>query len=325
MGNHDALIAMWRRGGVSTFSLPKPHRSDTNLVAFPQKNEPMNPVPEDLAALRREIDSIDEKLHDLLMQRGEVVAKIGHQKSAGGEVTFRPAREAQLLKRLLTRHRGDLPGYAVVRIWREIIAASIRIQGELSVGYCPIEEHGAALRLAKGYFGIDAIVVRFESASHVISAIDCGEVSVGLVPLPQASDVPGWWSGIRDKPDIHAVARLPWFLETADAAAALVVARTVPEASGDDRSLLMFSCPSAVNRARVGEACAAEGLAIVSQVVTGDPRGSDQILYLLEFEGFVGAEDSRIQTLVARLEASTARLLGAFARSPVAPGTAGGK
>jgi len=292
----------------------------------------MSPAPDDLAALRREIDSIDEQLHDLLMRRGEVVSEIGRRKAVDGQVTFRPAREAQLLHRLLARHHGDLSHASVVRLWREIIAASIRIQGQLTVGYCPIEGHGSALRLANGHFGFDTPTMRFESASHVVSAVHRGEVSVGLVPLPEAADTPGWWSDVRDATDVYVVARLPWYDDATAAGAsvgasvgALVLARGVPEESGADRSLLMFSCPKPVSRARVGEACASNGLEMAGQAVTDDPHAPDERIHIVELDGFIGADDARIQGVAMTLEASNVRLLGAFARAYVGPDATGDK
>jgi chorismate mutase / prephenate dehydratase len=288
----------------------------------------MSPAPDDLAALRREIDSIDEQLHDLLMRRGEVVSEIGRRKAVDGQVTFRPAREAQLLHRLLARHRGDLSHTSVVRLWREIIAASIRIQGQLTVGYCPIEGHGSALRLANGHFGLDTPTQRFESASYVVSAVHRGEVSVGLVPLPEAADAPGWWGDIRDASDVYVVARLPWFDDAAATSGgasvgALVLARGVPEESGDDRSLLMFTCPMPVSRAQVGEVCSDTGLAVAAQAVTDDLHADDARIHIVELDGFIDADDDRIQAVAVTLEASNVRLLGAFAR-PYAPAGATG-
>ncbi|MEP4378744.1 MAG: chorismate mutase [Alphaproteobacteria bacterium] len=289
----------------------------------------MSPAPDDLAALRREIDSIDEQLHDLLVRRGEVVSEIGSRKAADGQVTFRPAREAQLLHRLLGRDRGALSQQSIVRLWREIIAASIRIQGRLTVGYCPIEGHGSALRLANGHFGLDTPTVRFESASHVVSAVHRGEVSVGLVPLPEAAETPGWWGDVRDASDVYVVARLPWYDDAASGAGAsvgaLVLARGVPEKSGDDLSLLMFTCPKPVSRARVGDVCAEHGLAVAGQAVTDDPHAVDERIHIVELDGFIDADDARIRAVAATLEASNIRLLGAFARAYMAADTAGAK
>ena len=59
-----------------------------------------------LAALRREIDAVDTKLHDLLMQRTELAVRVGEVKAKAqpigrsprdGAKFVRPAREAQIL------------------------------------------------------------------------------------------------------------------------------------------------------------------------------------------------------------------------------------
>lgn len=287
----------------------------------------MSTAPDDLAALRREIDSIDEQLHDLFMRRGEVVAEIGRRKAADGEVMFRPAREAQLLRRLLARHRGDLFDGSVIRLWREIIAASIRVQGMLTVGYCPLEGHGSALRLANGHFGLDTPTMRFETAAHVVSAVHRGEVSVGLVPLPEVADAPGWWADVRDATEVHVVAHLPWYAEPSAAVTvgALVLARGMPEDSGDDRSLLMFTCPKPVSRARVGDVCADNGFEIDAQAATDDPHAPGERIHIVQIDGFVNPEDARIQAVAASLDASNVRLLGAFARPFRRAGTTGEK
>ena len=102
----------------------------------------MNDAPRSLDALRREIDTVDDALHDLLMRRAALVAEIGTLKNSEQATVFRPAREAVLLRRLLARNDGKLAVHAVVRIWSEIIAASTLIQGGLTVAYCPKRRSG---------------------------------------------------------------------------------------------------------------------------------------------------------------------------------------
>src|SRR4051812_2994668 len=77
-----------------------------------------------LAALRGEIDRLDDQIHDLVMRRAEVVATLANSRVKGGASPLRPGREAMILRRLLARHAGALPGGAVVRLWREIFGAS---------------------------------------------------------------------------------------------------------------------------------------------------------------------------------------------------------
>ena len=68
-------------------------------------------MPSDAAIddLRRQIDEIDTRLHDLLMRRSSVVAEIGTLKGSNGNGYFRPGREAAILRRLVERHQGSLP------------------------------------------------------------------------------------------------------------------------------------------------------------------------------------------------------------------------
>ena len=58
--------------------------------------------PPTLADLRREIDRIDEAMHRLLMERGDIIdTLIATKKTAESGSAFRPAREADIMKRLV--------------------------------------------------------------------------------------------------------------------------------------------------------------------------------------------------------------------------------
>ena len=61
-----------------------------------------------LADLRREIDRLDESMHGLLMQRGEIIdrlIRVKQSQEAGS--AFRPAREAEMMRRLITSGYTD--------------------------------------------------------------------------------------------------------------------------------------------------------------------------------------------------------------------------
>jgi len=276
----------------------------------------MGNTPDSLTPLRQEIDSIDKSLHDLLMRRAEIVGEIGRRKASDGGPTFRPAREAQLLRRLLARHEGDLPKAVLVRLWREIISSSTRLQGDFSVGYCPMEGDGAALRLANGQFGLDANVVKQASAAQVVLAVGRGDVTVGLVPLPHSSDSPEWWAEMRNVPKVRIVARLPWFLESSengDAPGAFVLSAWEPEESGEDRSVLTFACESDVSRGRFAELAAQNDLDVDTQAVAAGPDGSGGRVHLLDVAGFVSDDDPRVRGLATLLDNAEPRWLGAYA------------
>src|SRR5690242_5812086 len=101
-------------------------------ASLPSTQAASEPPPADpaavLAGLRAEIDRLDEAIHDLLMERARVVEKVAAQ-GGKGRVALRPGREADIVRRLLARHRGHLPARAVARIWRELLAATTAMQG----------------------------------------------------------------------------------------------------------------------------------------------------------------------------------------------------
>jgi len=83
--------------------------------------------------LRGEIDEIDTALHDLIMRRAAIVENIAAAKGEQTASGMRPAREAEILRRLVARHSGPFPRASLVRIWREIISAVTAMQGPYSV------------------------------------------------------------------------------------------------------------------------------------------------------------------------------------------------
>src|SRR5215813_15059185 len=83
---------------------------------------PLSETPS-LAELRHEIDRIDESMHALLMERGEIIDRlIAVKQTQETGSAFRPAREAAMMRRLVDRHSGILPLDTVESIWRVIIA-----------------------------------------------------------------------------------------------------------------------------------------------------------------------------------------------------------
>jgi chorismate mutase/prephenate dehydratase len=90
-----------------------------------------------LEAARREIDSIDDQLLELLGQRFAATEKVRHAKREDSEAAplpFRPAREAQILRRLLARAGGlGVPGELLVRLWRGILSQSSLNQAPITI------------------------------------------------------------------------------------------------------------------------------------------------------------------------------------------------
>src|SRR5438034_9010862 len=87
-----------------------------------------------LGELRKDIDRIDETMHRLLMERGEIINRlISVKKTQESGSAFRPAREAEMMRRLVQRHHGILPLDTAESIWRVIIATFTFVQSHYSV------------------------------------------------------------------------------------------------------------------------------------------------------------------------------------------------
>ncbi|WP_395674560.1 chorismate mutase, partial [Phenylobacterium sp.] len=90
------------------------------------------PAPLSLDEVRSRIDAIDAEMLRLVDQRAALARAVAEAKAAAGAAGrfgLKPGREAQLLRRLLSEPREGADAALVVRVWREMIGASLRLQG----------------------------------------------------------------------------------------------------------------------------------------------------------------------------------------------------
>jgi chorismate mutase len=192
----------------------------------------------DLAALRARLDGIDDKIHDLLMDRARVVENVAR---SGKAAAFRPGREAEILRRLLARHTGKLPARTLVRMWREMLAGTTAMQSAVTVAVFDPSPDRATSAIAREHFGFLTPVVAFPSAEAALNAVRAGKATLAVLPFPSGDAA--WWAALtRGEPRLHVVARLPYWADrprNVPSADALVVGTAAPDASGDDRSFIL--------------------------------------------------------------------------------------
>ena len=282
----------------------------------------------DLADLRQRIDEIDGAIHDLLMKRSALIERIGEVKGEDG-IVMRPGREAQVLRRLLNRHRGPFPAGVLARIWREIISACTAMQQ--SLGVAVYEDEGSRLfeRLGREHFGTSTKLTHFASVSGVMRAISDGQATVGLLPLPGQGRDAAWWRFLarpsKDTPRV--IARLPFIQfpdRKLDEPEALVVGLVPHEPSGDDHSFLIVETREAVSRGVLASMLERSGLDRPERGLFEDT--DEQRLHFVEVTGFVGDMDARLSRLMDEGGGllTHIRVAGAFAL-PIREKTAGGE
>jgi chorismate mutase-like protein len=250
-----------------------------------------------LSDLRREIDAIDDALHDLIMRRAEIAAKVRAAKGneGGGDVFLRPGREAAVLRRLVDRHRGSFPRRTLVRLWREIFAVIVSMQGRFSLAVWMPENGANLLELARDHYGSHTPATVHQSQGQVTQEVMEGRATVGVLPLPAAEDALAWWTQLlSDVPGTpRVVSRLP-FAGARGGLEALSIARLDPEPSGGaDRALLALETGADLSRAGLLDALRDSGFEPVG-VMDVRAQGPDVRLTLVEVLGFVGPTDTRL-------------------------------
>ena len=186
-----------------------------------------------LADLRNEIDRLDEAMHSLLMQRGEIIDRlITVKQTQESGSAFRPAREAEMMRRLLERHKGILPLETAESIWRVIIATFTFVQAPFAV-HADLSAGDAMMRdSARFHFGFTVPFVPHMGAASVVAAVSDSKGDLGLVPAFDIAGAGAWWNLLELDAAPKIIARLP-FVERADHPAGLavfVVSRAAPGA-----------------------------------------------------------------------------------------------
>src|SRR5271166_6349173 len=231
-----------------------------------------------LAAIRAELDRVDDALHDLLIERSEIVARLAASGRKSG-APIRPGREAAILRRLLGRHTGPLDRQAIVRIWRELLAGTTAMQGQHTISVSDADPNGGLTDLAREHFGALTPIHVHRNPAQALAEISAGTAAAAVLPLPTEGENTrdSWWTNLLesrgDETRLHVVARLPFWSSRPDGASraqALVVSLVAPDPSGLDRSLLGTEIAPDSSRARLTEALVKAGLQPESIILRRD-------------------------------------------------------
>ena len=261
--------------------------------------------PTDLVELRRRIDEIDDRLQDLLIERIKIVSSVAEAKrSNGGVAAHQPAREAEIIRRLVGRSR-DLPPATLVRMWRELLAATVRQQGAFTVAvYAPPDVPGF-WDLARDHYGSHTPMLPCRSTPQVIRAVTDNKDAIGVLPMPQEgdSDPDPWWRHLlsSDGNAPHVIARLPFGARgnaRTDGADALAIGRGPEQGTSRDRTLIVTENSPDISRRRMISMFAELG---VTCRFIASCEHAEGVNALLELEGFVPRSDPRLVEFRARL------------------------
>jgi chorismate mutase len=192
---------------------------------------------ETLADLRVDIDRIDASMHQLLMERGQIIDRlIAIKARQGGGSAFRPAREAAMMRAIAERHQGKLPLDTVEGIWRIIISTFTYVQSHYSV-HVDMSRGDAPMRdSARFHFGFTVPCVPHHGAGGVIDAVAGASGDLGMFAVDGGVGAGAWWARLSPPSAPKIIARLP-MVERPDHPAgmpAFVIARPLAEGAARD-------------------------------------------------------------------------------------------
>lgn len=268
-----------------------------------------------LADLRKEIDRIDESMHRLLIERSEIIDRLitakGSQETGSA---FRPAREADMMRRLVQRHRGILPLDTVEGIWRVIVSTFTFVQAPFSV-HADLSAGDALMRdSARFHFGFTVPFIGHMGAAGVVAAVSDSKGDLGLVPALAVPGAGAWWSALEFDTAPKIIARMP-FVERADHPAALpvfVLSRVAADAMATE---------TAVWSVRVSgwSATAAEHLSVLTNFLAVPDRAFDGAALLITLPRDVSLDTVKKVLVKAEVTVRSTALVGSHATRYTVP------
>jgi chorismate mutase len=262
-----------------------------------------------LGKLRQKIDRIDEAMHRLLMERGQIIDRlIAAKQTQETGSAFRPAREADMMRRLVERHKGILPLDTAESIWRVIISTFTYVQAPFSL-HADLSAGDAAMRdSARFHFGFTVPFVPHMGAASVVAAVSDSKGDLGLVPAFTMAGSGAWWSVLESDSAPKIIARLP-FVERADHPAGVpvfVVSRAAPDAMVKEAEVWSV-------RVAGWSTAAAQAITPLAEVIAVPDRGFDSAALLISVPQ--GGRIDRVTDMLVKASASVraAALVGSHA------------
>jgi chorismate mutase / prephenate dehydratase len=137
--------------------------------------------------LRGKIDHLDQELLKLINERAKIAAEIGKLKNSGGISAYAPAREDEVLGRVLSLNKGPLGDRCVRAVFSELISGSRAMEKGLRVAYLgPAYSYSHLAAIHR--FGQSVELVPVGSITAVFEEINRRHANFGVVPIENSTD-----------------------------------------------------------------------------------------------------------------------------------------
>jgi chorismate mutase/prephenate dehydratase len=141
-----------------------------------------------LEQLRARIDSLDERIQELIAERARCAKEVGVVKGLTATAEFyRPEREAQVLRRVVERNQGPLRDEEMVRLFREVMSACLAQEEPLKIAYLGPEGTFTQSAVLK-HFGHSVHALSVASVDEVFHEVESGIADFGVAPVENSSE-----------------------------------------------------------------------------------------------------------------------------------------
>ncbi len=140
-----------------------------------------------LEDLRKKIDALDADIVKLISQRAEIAREIAHAKSLDGSPIYRPDRELKVYEKVSAINPGVLDNESLCNIYREIMSATLKLEGAQSVaffGALGSFTHQAALKK----FGHSLQFAPMRTIEDVFDSVQRKHNRYGVVPVENSTE-----------------------------------------------------------------------------------------------------------------------------------------
>ncbi len=142
-----------------------------------------------IEASRKEIDRLDDEILRLLNERSHRVITIGKakRKADPSALLHTAGREAFVVERLVRQNTGPFPNEAIRPVYREIMSASLSLEGTQTVAYLgPQATFTHLAALVK--FGESAQYVPASGIQEVFDEVERERAIYGVVPIENSTE-----------------------------------------------------------------------------------------------------------------------------------------
>ncbi len=274
---------------------------------------------EELLGCRNKIDKIDEEILTLLQKRMQIVGEVREIKSQNGEDFFiKSAREADMIKALVSRYDGVLPKSTIIGIWRKIIVSANMMEQPLKIALHNPRKIADYNYILREYYADFVPIVNHDSVANTALDIEKKTAQIAAFALPKSDNdnsCENWWINLaNNKSGIKVFAKIP-FVSLEDAPNLALLAIKEQERSSADNSLFCIEVSTTISKSQLLAVLKEIGIDAKILKTTQLKAVNDLSFHLVEADGFYDEKSDEVLTLAKHKIRPFVKVLGVYPKN----------